>query len=142
MPTGLTALNRWAFKSSYTLQNYSPRRLINLAGMPPTTLIGSTSRVTTDPAAITEPRPMVTPASILTYAPTQTSSSITMGANEQPCSWIGREGSRKLWLAVAKAVRCDAYAVADGDAHCWIGIANQRAIGLYAAVIAQSDAAL
>jgi len=44
-----------------------------LAGHPPTTVYGSTSFVTIEPAEITAPSPIVTPGKITDFAPTQTS---------------------------------------------------------------------
>ena len=54
---------------------------MNLAGTPPTTVLGSTSFVTTAPAATMAPSPIVTPCSIVTFAPSQTLSSIRIGLN-------------------------------------------------------------
>ncbi len=45
---------------------------ITLAGTPPTMVFGSTSFVTTAPAATTAPSPMVTPARTVALAPIQT----------------------------------------------------------------------
>ena len=58
-----------------------PRSLINLAGLPPTILKASTSRVTTEPAATTAPSPIVTPLSIMALEPIHTLSCIVMGAS-------------------------------------------------------------
>src|SRR5206468_2485607 len=44
------------------------------AGLPPTSVNGGTSDVTTDAAATTAPRPMCTPLRIVLFAPIQTSS--------------------------------------------------------------------
>jgi hypothetical protein len=53
------------------------RRRITRAGLLPTTVNGGTSRVTTVPAATMLPVPIRLPGRIVTFAPIQTSSSIT-----------------------------------------------------------------
>ena len=55
--------------------------MMNLAGMPPTSVRGLTSLVTTAPAAIIAPLPMVTPGVMVTFAPIHTSSPMRMGLN-------------------------------------------------------------
>ena len=50
------------------------------AGTPPTTTPAGTSRVTTAPAAMTDPSPTVTPLVMTALAPTHTSSPSRMGA--------------------------------------------------------------
>jgi hypothetical protein len=45
--------------------------------------LGETCAVTTAPAATTDPAPIVTPGSTVTLAPSQTSSSMTMGAENR-----------------------------------------------------------
>ena len=50
-----------------------------LAGIPQIIEYGGHDFVTTEPAAIIDPRPIVTPFKIVTLAPAQTSSSIVMG---------------------------------------------------------------
>ena len=50
-----------------------------LAGIPPTTVLGGTSVVTTEPAATTEFSPMVTPGNIVAAAPIQALRFITIG---------------------------------------------------------------
>lgn len=52
---------------------------ITLAGTPPTSVFGSTSFVTTAPAATTAPSPMVTPPTIVALAPIQQPSPIMIG---------------------------------------------------------------
>ena len=52
---------------------------ITLAGTPPTSVFGSTSFVTTAPAATTAPSPMVTPPIIVALAPIQQPSPIMIG---------------------------------------------------------------
>ncbi|WP_435368792.1 hypothetical protein [Paraburkholderia caribensis] len=47
--------------------------------------------MTTLPAAITQPSPIVTPASTVTRAPSQQSSPMTIGLHVVPCSRIGRD---------------------------------------------------
>ncbi len=59
------------------------------AGAPTATEYDGMSCVTTAPVPITEPWPMVTPATTETRAPIQTSSSTVMGAQARPWSWIG-----------------------------------------------------
>ena len=54
--------------------------LISLAGTPPTIVFGSTSFVTTAPAATTAPSPIVTPARTVALAPLHTFLPIWMGA--------------------------------------------------------------
>jgi hypothetical protein len=53
------------------------------AGTLPTMTLGETCAVTTAPAATTDPAPIVTPGSTVTLAPSQTSSSMTMGAENR-----------------------------------------------------------
>lgn len=57
--------------------------LINLAGTPPTTVRGATSRVTTAPAATTAPSPMVTPGSTVTFDPSHASAPMRTGRGNQ-----------------------------------------------------------
>src|SRR5579871_540290 len=58
----------------------SPRRVPSgRAGTPPTMVSGATSRVTTAPAAITAPRPIVTPGMTIAPAPIHTWSWIVTG---------------------------------------------------------------
>jgi hypothetical protein len=58
---------------------------MNLAGTPPTRLPRSTSLVTTEPAAIVEPAPMLMPSKTVTLAPIQQSDSMVIGrANDVP----------------------------------------------------------
>ena len=52
---------------------------MNRAGTPPTTVHGSTSRVTTAPAATTSPSPIFMLGSIVTRAPVYTQSSMETG---------------------------------------------------------------
>ncbi len=75
------------------------RRLTTRAGTPPIIVIGGTSEVTTAPAAMTLPLPIVTPSSTLAPDPIQTSSSTTIPRLERPWRAIGRSGSAKTWLA-------------------------------------------
>ena len=56
---------------------------IILAGVPATTTPDGTFFVTTEPAATTEPWPILIPSSITAFAPIRTSSSIMQGY------WIG-----------------------------------------------------
>ena len=49
------------------------------AGTPAARVFGGTSRVTTAPAAMTAPLPIVTPGSTVAFPPIQTSSPIVMG---------------------------------------------------------------
>src|SRR5690625_8023817 len=51
---------------------------IKHAGLPPTTVYGSTSFVTTDSAAMIAPSPMLTPGKIVTSLPVQTSFPMTV----------------------------------------------------------------
>ena len=51
-----------------------------LAGTPPTSVSGGTSRVTTAPAQTTAPFPTVTPPRIVTAEPSQAPSPIVIGA--------------------------------------------------------------
>lgn len=53
--------------------------LIILAGVPPTKVLAGTSLVTTEPAAITAPSPMVTLGQIVQWPPIQTSLPILTG---------------------------------------------------------------
>ncbi|KAF9263014.1 hypothetical protein L218DRAFT_866450, partial [Marasmius fiardii PR-910] len=53
---------------------------VTLAGFPIATEYGGTSLVTTDPAPIVLPRPIVTPGKTCTPAPSQQSSSILMAS--------------------------------------------------------------
>src|ERR1019366_8469342 len=59
----------------------SSRSRIKRAGTPPTMLFGGTSRVTTAPAATTDPRPTVTPGRIVTRDEIHTPSSMRIGAD-------------------------------------------------------------
>ena len=52
---------------------------MTLAGFPPTRVFGGTSLVTTEPAAMTEFSPTVTPPTMVTSAAIHTFFSITMG---------------------------------------------------------------
>lgn len=52
--------------------------LITFAGTPPTKVLGDTSFVTTDPAAMIDPLPIVTPPNIVTFAPIQHPSCMIM----------------------------------------------------------------
>jgi hypothetical protein len=57
---------------------------------------GGTSRVTTAPAAMTAPRPMLTPAVTVTLCPSHAPSPIMTGAAfAMPCRLAGRPGSVK-----------------------------------------------
>lgn len=58
----------------------SPLIPVIRAGVPIAIIQGGTDLVTTAPAPITAPRPIVTPASTTTFAPIHTSSSTTIGA--------------------------------------------------------------
>ena len=60
--------------------NYTSIFLISLAGTPPTIVFGSTSFVTTAPAATTAPSPIVTPASTVALDPIHTFLPIWIGA--------------------------------------------------------------
>ncbi|KAH7310717.1 hypothetical protein B0I35DRAFT_439582 [Stachybotrys elegans] len=62
---------------------------MSFAGTPPTAHSGSTSFVTTAPAATVDPRPIRTPGRTIAPAPIQQSSSMTIGkAKEVPkASW-------------------------------------------------------
>lgn len=75
--------------------------LTTLAGLPATTLYGGHDFVTTAEAPITHPRPTITPGSIVTLEPIQTSSSITTGLSlDQPCWSIGISILLKSWFWV------------------------------------------
>ncbi|KAI0552979.1 hypothetical protein F4679DRAFT_31919 [Xylaria curta] len=54
--------------------------LMTLAGFPTATMKGGMSLVTTLPAPIVQPRPMVTPAKTITFPPSQQSSPMIIGA--------------------------------------------------------------
>lgn len=69
---------------------------MSLAGTPPMMLYGATSLVTTAPAAMTDPVPMVTPGKIVARAPSHTLSSMTTGEWVMPCSLIGFCTSEKV----------------------------------------------
>ncbi len=58
---------------------FSSTDLMILAGVPATTTPAGTSSTTTDPAATTEPFPILTPSRITALAPIKTSSSIIHG---------------------------------------------------------------
>ena len=60
------------------------RRIIR-AGTPPTIVRGSTSCVTTAPAATTAPSPMVTPCRIVAFDPIQTLRPTTIGGTTYEC---------------------------------------------------------
>ncbi len=64
--------------------------------MPATTLKGGTFFVTTEPAATTDPFPMVTPAKMLLLEAIQQSSSIVTNETVTPCSFMGIRVSEKL----------------------------------------------
>ena len=70
---------------------------IGRAGTPPTIASGGTSRVTTAPAATTQPRPSVTPGRIVARVPIQTLSSMTTGRVSTG------NGSSTRWDAVSNA---------------------------------------
>ncbi|KAI8949565.1 hypothetical protein F4801DRAFT_394951 [Xylaria longipes] len=53
---------------------------MTLAGFPAATMKGGMSLVTTLPAPIVQPRPMVTPARTVTFPPNQQSSPMVIGA--------------------------------------------------------------
>jgi hypothetical protein len=67
----------------------------SLAGTPATIVLGATSRLTTAPAATTDPSPMKTPGSTVTREAIQTPSPMMMGATisgpqravDGPISW-------------------------------------------------------
>ncbi len=60
------------------------RRRTRRAGTPATTVMGSTSSVTTEPAATTDPEPIDTPARTMQPAPSQQSSPITIVSRATP----------------------------------------------------------
>ncbi|KAI1331243.1 hypothetical protein F5Y16DRAFT_297053 [Xylariaceae sp. FL0255] len=57
----------------------SVTRLKTLAGLPTATMSGGIDLVTTLPAPIVHPRPMITPGRTMTFAPSQQSSPMTTG---------------------------------------------------------------
>ena len=79
----------------FVFQNSSTRFFMNFAGLPPTTVQGSTFFVTTAPAAIIAPSPIVTPGRTIARAPIHTPSQIFIGAVTN-----GRFGFVMSWLAV------------------------------------------
>src|ERR1051325_7990920 len=66
--------------SAFGVCLYHEKVLIGTAGLPATTVFGSTDFVTTDPAATTEFSPIVTPLRITAFIPIQTLSPILIGA--------------------------------------------------------------
>src|SRR5207302_1840321 len=66
---------------------------------PAATAPGGMSRVTTAPAAMTDPVPIVQPSRTVTFEPTHTSSSMRIPLRVSPWSRIGRSRSSKRWLA-------------------------------------------
>ena len=68
-------------KLSFKKLSYPSNCLIFLAGLPTYTEFASKSFTTTDPAPTTVPLPMVTPGRIVTLAPIQQPSPITIGLN-------------------------------------------------------------
>ena len=75
---------------------------MTLAGLPPTRVIGATSRVTTLPAATTAPRPTVTPLSTMALAPIQTSSSSTIGSLTGLCR--PRSATETPWPSLSSSI--------------------------------------
>ena len=70
---------------------------MNFAGTPPTIVFGATSFATTAPAATMAFSPIVTPLSIVTFAPIHTLRPICIGAGILSARCEGRES----WLIVA-----------------------------------------
>ena len=70
----------WAGDQLVNETSVDSSSLMIVAVTPATRVAGGTSRVTTAPAATTEPAPMVTPGRIVAAVPIQTFVSMVMGA--------------------------------------------------------------